>query len=257
MLRTHLTYWGCLHLADTAELLATELLTNAFRHANAPRIGVRVRCQGRFLCIEVDDGCPGEKTPVARRAALDAEDGRGLFLLDALADDWGRVRATTWCHLSLAEAPSEEEPAPVATAPQARHEAALRLPSGDAAPEPCRLADRTRPALRDWPGDLDATADVTHILVRNALEHGIVPGVKGQEIAVRLRVAETEGLLIEVSDPNPEFPGFGEADERGQGRGGLWDVKRLGAALTWFPDLEGGGKTVRATLRPGRTAPER
>jgi hypothetical protein len=51
----------------------------------------------------VDDG--SEKRPRLSDVATDSETGRGLFLVDALADRWG-VSAdgtTTWCTLTLPE----------------------------------------------------------------------------------------------------------------------------------------------------------
>jgi anti-sigma regulatory factor (Ser/Thr protein kinase) len=85
--------------ADTAELLVSELVTNAVRFAggrvpaqqysgrvNAGIIWLSVRhfCTG--LLIEVFD--TDANPPVFTDAAEDAENGRGLFIVDALSKQW-------------------------------------------------------------------------------------------------------------------------------------------------------------------------
>jgi len=53
------------------------------------------------LLIEVRDG--SHELPVPGDAALDDEEGRGLFLVEAIADGWGVSPdgTTTWCSLPL------------------------------------------------------------------------------------------------------------------------------------------------------------
>ncbi|MGW7241608.1 ATP-binding protein [Streptomyces sp. NPDC054804] len=84
--------WAVGELADTAELLVSELVTNALRHTRGPlRLNLQLR-DSRLLC-EVEDT---ESTSPARGAAdPDAENGRGIELLDLLADAWGSVRTAT------------------------------------------------------------------------------------------------------------------------------------------------------------------
>jgi PAS domain S-box-containing protein len=71
---------------DTAVLLASELVTNAVRHATGPCTLI-VGIHEDVVEVSVEDGDP--RMPAARQASLDDEDGRGLLLVDALADDWG------------------------------------------------------------------------------------------------------------------------------------------------------------------------
>jgi two-component sensor histidine kinase len=101
-----------------------------------------------------------------------------------------------------------------------------------------------------WPGSQLAAVEVLGILVTNALEHGVTPGVT-QELHARLSVTETRELLIEVTDPNPTFRDFERAvaGELGQG---LWQVRQLGASIDWSTDRDSSCKTVRATMRPGQ-----
>lgn len=66
-----------------------ELAGNAVRHGRVPdrRFLVRVTRGGGRLQVEVDDAAP--TSPILTRAPDDAEDGRGLRIVDALADAWG------------------------------------------------------------------------------------------------------------------------------------------------------------------------
>nr|WP_190194456.1 PAS domain S-box protein [Streptomyces minutiscleroticus] len=85
-----LTAWNCAHLADDARLLVSEVLTNAVQHAQGP-LGLHLRRTATELTVEISDHSP--HLPQPRLAAPDDESGRGLLLVDALADSWG-VRPT-------------------------------------------------------------------------------------------------------------------------------------------------------------------
>ncbi|WP_377269592.1 SpoIIE family protein phosphatase [Peterkaempfera sp. SMS 1(5)a] len=84
--RATLKDWELEELADTAELLTSELVTNAVRYATAP-IGLRLMVCERTLLLEVSDPLP--QPPVERRAAGTDEGGRGLELVRRLALRWG------------------------------------------------------------------------------------------------------------------------------------------------------------------------
>ncbi|MGW0601696.1 ATP-binding protein, partial [Streptomyces sp. NPDC002776] len=131
IVRASLTYWGCPHLVETAELLLTELSTNALRHAFGLDIGVRMCLQDGHLMIEVYDGSP--LRPVARCADPYDESGRGLLLLDSLAEEWGvsEYGTTTWCTLPLTKGPEDMQPAAL-SAPVVR-EIPLDLPADPSA----------------------------------------------------------------------------------------------------------------------------
>jgi hypothetical protein len=87
-------------LTEEAELVATELITNAVRASErlghpspcqdrqAPAIGLRLLADGTRLCIEVWDQASG--FPVLRETSADSEYGQGLALVDAItAGRWG------------------------------------------------------------------------------------------------------------------------------------------------------------------------
>lgn len=104
--RSYLRLWALERLADSVELLITELATNALRYGRADSIGVRMLRTGRVVRIEVADGTA--VVPTVRSASALDECGRGLFLVEAIADDWGvgDDGAVIWCVLSLAEGAS-------------------------------------------------------------------------------------------------------------------------------------------------------
>ncbi|UWE13024.1 ATP-binding protein [Actinacidiphila bryophytorum] len=72
-------------LADL-ELLAGEVVSNAVRHSDAG-CTVAVRWDGTVVRVEVTDASTA--LPVRSESAPDAEDGRGLLLVQALATGWG------------------------------------------------------------------------------------------------------------------------------------------------------------------------
>ncbi|MFD4376809.1 ATP-binding protein [Streptomyces sp. NPDC058486] len=247
MLRAGLTHWGRSDLVDTAQLLLTELTTNAFRHADAPTVGVRVGRKGGQLRIEVADGSP--LGPLPHPAGLYEEHGRGLVLVDSMADAWGvsSDRTTVWCTITLPAGLPEIVPAPV------RHEATLRLPCNASALNMARINGRTLLTLLNWPGDQAAAVDVLYVLVRNALEHAITPGDGGDGFLAWLRVTDANELVIDVRDPDPDFPDYEKALAGALGRG-LGLAQDLGAEIRWLPDAPH-GKTVRAIMQPGEVHP--
>ncbi|MFF4651338.1 SpoIIE family protein phosphatase [Streptomyces sp. NPDC001380] len=84
--RATLVDWGLEGIGDTAELLASELVTNAVRYASAP-IGLRLTVGEDALLLEVSDPVP--EPPTERRAEGTDEGGRGLELVRRLAARWG------------------------------------------------------------------------------------------------------------------------------------------------------------------------
>ncbi|WP_037856955.1 ATP-binding protein [Streptomyces sp. NRRL S-31] len=87
-------------------LCATELLTNVIDHlGEGTPVTVRVigtAAEHGRVRVEVTDPAP-DSPPVLRSAAGWEESGRGLALVDALAERWGvdvgPDRKTVWCEL--------------------------------------------------------------------------------------------------------------------------------------------------------------
>ena len=88
--------------ADTIQLLASELVTNAIVHG-LPPIELRLRRTAQEILLEVLDGA--NFIPRKLRPTPDDEHGRGLQLVALLADRWG-TRVTEqgkamWCVTGL------------------------------------------------------------------------------------------------------------------------------------------------------------
>lgn len=86
--------WGVPYgsaVSDTAALLVAELAANAVTHGRVPGrdIEVLLRLDAYTLRIDVSDS-RGERRPTVTAApGAEHEHGRGLLLVDALADRWG------------------------------------------------------------------------------------------------------------------------------------------------------------------------
>ncbi|MEU6343919.1 ATP-binding protein [Streptomyces sp. NPDC046977] len=98
LLRESLTRWGVPALADTAVLLTTELVTNALRHtdrgavltATLSTVSTVSTPPAPRLRVEVRDFTT--RHPRLRAPSTHGTGGRGLQLVQSLADAWG-VRA--------------------------------------------------------------------------------------------------------------------------------------------------------------------
>ncbi|MEU0254941.1 SpoIIE family protein phosphatase [Streptomyces sp. NPDC006184] len=86
-----LTQWRLADLSFSAELIVSELVTNAIRHARGPVSLRLIRTENRLICA-VSDG--SSTSPHMRRAKAGEEGGRGLFLVAQFAARWG-TRHTT------------------------------------------------------------------------------------------------------------------------------------------------------------------
>ncbi|MCF3131878.1 ATP-binding protein [Streptomyces olivochromogenes] len=93
------------------ELVATELLTNAVRHASGP-LTVDIELEGGLVVIEVVDG--STEAPLPRVADADDAGGRGLALIDALCLLHGSERVASgkrcWAVLPVEQQAAQQAP---------------------------------------------------------------------------------------------------------------------------------------------------
>jgi anti-sigma regulatory factor (Ser/Thr protein kinase) len=82
--------WGLDDAAFVTELVVSELVTNAIRHAEPP-IQLRLIHDNTLIC-EVSDG--SNTAPHLRRARTYDEGGRGLLLVAQLTQRWGTRQST-------------------------------------------------------------------------------------------------------------------------------------------------------------------
>jgi anti-sigma regulatory factor (Ser/Thr protein kinase) len=81
--------FGLRDLDERAELLASELVTNAVTHAGGP---VRVRASHRTARTVTVAVCDNASTlPTLERGDRSDGHGRGLQIVDAVSDRWGVV----------------------------------------------------------------------------------------------------------------------------------------------------------------------
>ena len=97
-------------LMHTVELVISELVTNAVRHAGTGQVSLSVQLVQAGLRIEVDDS-----NPVLPQLCLPdehAENGRGLFLVAVLADRYGADPTPTgkrcWAEIALPTCSGQE-----------------------------------------------------------------------------------------------------------------------------------------------------
>jgi serine phosphatase RsbU (regulator of sigma subunit)/anti-sigma regulatory factor (Ser/Thr protein kinase) len=102
LVRAQLLEWGLDDAVDTAELLVSEVVSNAVRHAGGARIGLRL-VRTDALLFEVTDDEP--ELPALLGAGVYDESGRGLRVVSRLAREWGASaaghRKTVWFEQSL------------------------------------------------------------------------------------------------------------------------------------------------------------
>ncbi|MFE1172001.1 ATP-binding protein [Streptomyces sp. NPDC058773] len=101
-----LTDWKLGGLIEDAVLIASELTTNSIRHTKGTGdyFELALRRRNGILVLEVTDSYQW-RMPELHKPAPDDLSGRGLFLVDALSENWGvRPRdpgKTVWAHLPV------------------------------------------------------------------------------------------------------------------------------------------------------------
>jgi len=98
--------WGLAALADSAELIVSELVTNSvqattdpdgqprYGEAGLPVMHLRLASDHARVLVEVWDSVT--RPPAARQARSDEEGGRGLALVEALSDRWDWTVVPGW-----------------------------------------------------------------------------------------------------------------------------------------------------------------
>jgi len=92
--------WGLAELADTAELLASELVTNAVQASERLRTGadlaiipvVRIWLVSDQISLVIHVWDDSDEIPVRQESDPEDERGRGLILVDTLSKEWGSYR---------------------------------------------------------------------------------------------------------------------------------------------------------------------
>jgi len=101
LIRRPLRQWGLADLIPVAELVVSELVTNAVRYAQN-KIGLRLVLEGGLFVEVLDDSAA---LPRLRHADDDDERGRGLQVVSQIAQRWGARRTlagkVVWCELAL------------------------------------------------------------------------------------------------------------------------------------------------------------
>ncbi|GAQ67563.1 histidine kinase-, DNA gyrase B-, and HSP90-like ATPase [Streptomyces scabiei] len=92
-------------MTEDAVLLVSELVGNAVRHTGARVFGLRMRRRPGWIRVEVRD--PSRGLPCLMPVQEMDTSGRGLFLVDKLADRWGvdllPRGKTTWFEMRVAD----------------------------------------------------------------------------------------------------------------------------------------------------------
>ncbi|GGQ17531.1 ATP-binding protein [Streptosporangium pseudovulgare] len=109
--RERLTAWDLAEQSVAAELLVSELVTNALRHARGT-VSLTLSLQDGLLRCEVEDAEP--LLPSPRTVHDDDEGGRGLHLVDSLACCWGSARTpggkAVWFELPASRVATADAP---------------------------------------------------------------------------------------------------------------------------------------------------
>ncbi|MFD7935469.1 ATP-binding protein [Streptomyces sp. NPDC059755] len=103
IMRLHLGIWGLPEVVDDAQLCMSELVSNVITHVGpGTPATLAVSMSGDRLRIEVHDP-DARALPTLLDANVESVSGRGMALVDAVADRWGvqlhADQKVTWCEL--------------------------------------------------------------------------------------------------------------------------------------------------------------
>lgn len=100
--RAFLNGRGLTGLTDTVELLVSEMAANAVEHSHGDRVTLSLTCEDGQVRLDVTGGGAQDR-PRLRHPGPDEESGRGLLIVDSLAEEWGTSDdgQTTWCTVAV------------------------------------------------------------------------------------------------------------------------------------------------------------
>ncbi|MFI6723678.1 ATP-binding protein [Streptomyces atratus] len=104
VMRLHLRLWGLSDVSDAAEICVSEMVSNVIRHVGVGTPSTLVvEMKGTHLRVGLRD--PDTRAlPTLLSAGPDDESGRGLAMLDAVAERWGVILGAesklVWCDLA-------------------------------------------------------------------------------------------------------------------------------------------------------------
>ena len=119
----HLAVWGWARDSETSQIISVvvaELCANAVTHGRVPGRGFRLRvgvvtgaAHEEVFRIEVCDASPHSPSAPGKCPPMDADSGRGLLLVEALAERWGvtthkTAGKTVWAELRALDKPEAE-----------------------------------------------------------------------------------------------------------------------------------------------------
>lgn len=180
--REAMTASGALGMADAAELVTSELVTNAVVHAGT-QVRLRISAEAGAVRVEVGDSSP--HLPVPRSWGRTASTGRGLVIVDDQADRWGAVRIdggkVVWFEIGRPSGPSPADG-----------------PVGHPAPQTTVVTLRNVPLLMHWAWQEHASALLREYLLF-AIEH--------EPQALEEHALASDALrLLETQIPRPRLP---------------------------------------------------
>ncbi|MFP3992170.1 ATP-binding protein [Streptomyces sp. E11-3] len=104
VMRLHLTLWGLPELVEVAQLCVSELTSNVINHVGVGTpTTLAVSMRDTYLRIEMRDPDTGA-LPTLLHVECDAEEGRGMGVIDVISDRWGVIlreeSKVVWCELA-------------------------------------------------------------------------------------------------------------------------------------------------------------
>jgi anti-sigma regulatory factor (Ser/Thr protein kinase) len=108
--RSLLSLGGPSPILDDTLLLLSEVLTNSITHSDSGQVTVQITRLGTTIQVDAADAGSSTTTPAVRTPDLADDGGRGLWLVDTLADEWGFQHDETgglvWFRLTEHDRPS-------------------------------------------------------------------------------------------------------------------------------------------------------